>query len=113
VATKCFELKNHAKNNAQLKHCIISSSKQFIGKIRKPNLKYLLNFMSLNCAKYQQKNLQYLKVLFHKSFVDHWIEKFIRHSIIEKNYLSKKKSSNGHQCVIILVGKVWRHIFNM
>ncbi len=57
------------KKGAKLKHYITSSSKQFTCKTKKPNLKYLLNFMSLNCAKYQQKNLKYLKVLY---LINHW-----------------------------------------
>jgi hypothetical protein len=40
-----------------LKDCIISSNEQFSDKIKKHNLKYLLNFMPLNYAKYEQKNL--------------------------------------------------------
>ncbi len=41
----------------ELKNCIISSNEQCSDKIKKHNLKYLLNFMPLNSVKYQQKNL--------------------------------------------------------
>jgi hypothetical protein len=56
---------------AKLKHCITSSSKQFNGKIKKHNLKYLLNFMSLNFVEYQQKNLQPKVIVSHKPLVEH------------------------------------------
>jgi hypothetical protein len=45
-----------------------SLNKQFNRKIKTPNLKYLLNFMSLNHGKYQQKNLG---IVSHKPLVDH------------------------------------------
>ncbi len=42
---------------------------EFNGKIKEHNLKYLLNFMSLNSAKYQQIFLQYLQLFY---FINHW-----------------------------------------
>jgi len=69
MATKFQELENRKKMGVEPKHCIISSNEQFNGKIKKHNLKYLLNFLPLNFAKYQQKNLQYLKLLY---FINYW-----------------------------------------
>ncbi len=63
MATKFEKLEDHKKRGVELEHCITSWSKQFSGKIKNHNLKYVLIFMSLNSVEYQQKNLQYLKVL--------------------------------------------------
>ncbi len=47
----------------------IAQHHQVNNSLAKSKLKYLLNSMPLNCAKYQQKNLQYLKVLY---LINHW-----------------------------------------
>jgi hypothetical protein len=92
VATKYFELENHTKNAAKLKHCIISWSKQFILQNRKTNFQISTKFYVIELCKISTKKLTIFKnIVFHKSLVSHWTEKFIKHWAIEESYLLKNR----------------------